>query len=49
MHSLFAAVEIKSGVVFFGASALVACGVLYIIFRKPKGREHNTESGDLEL
>jgi hypothetical protein len=49
MCSLFAAMLIKSPLVFFGASALVAWGVLYIIFRKPKGEEHGTDGGDLEL
>jgi hypothetical protein len=46
---LFAAMEIKSGVVFFAASALVAWLVTYIVFRKPKNQDGKADGGDLEL
>jgi hypothetical protein len=49
MYVPFAAMLIKSPFVFFGASLLVACGVLYIILRKPKNHLHREDESDLEL
>ena len=47
MNLLFAVFDVKSGFVFFGVSTLVACGLLYVIIRKPKDGQE--DGGDLEL